>query len=1072
MINKLIEWSVKNRLVVFLSAVFAIGWSIWSIKSMPLDAIPDLTDTQVIVYSRWDRPPQIIEDQVTYPIVSALLGAPEVRDVRAFSDYGFSFVYVIFEDGTDVYWARARVAEYLSKILTSLPDGVKTELGPDATGVGWVYQYALIDESGRHSAEELRTFQDWHLKYALQSVKGVAETASIGGYVKQYQIILNPAALAGFGISASEVADSVRQANDSAGARLLEFAGAEYMINIGGYIESAADIEETVIKVSGSGVPVRVKEVATVRMGPEIRRGASDYNGLGEAPGGIVVMRYGENALEVIKRVKQKMEEIKLPDGVKAVPVYDRSELIQQAVATLKKKLIEEMIVVALIILVFLWHLPSVLIPVILLPAAVLMSFIPMKMMGITLNIMSLGGIAIAIGAMVDAAIVMVENTHKKIAKWREEGGTGDFKGVVMQSVKEVGGPAFFSLLVIAVAFIPVFTLEAMEGRLFRPLAYTKNFAMIFAAVLAVTLGPVLLITLIRPGKKKVGKPGFLHGEIHSEENHPVSRFLFRYYGPVVDFVLKRPKTVIAAAGVLMLLTIPVYFKIGKEFMPALNEGSILYMPTTPPGISATQAGHILQQQNKILMTFPEIIAVYGKAGRAETATDPAPFSMMETVITLKPQNEWREKTRWHSGLPEVLKPVLRIFWPDRISWEELIAELDKAMQFPGLVNAWTMPIKGRIDMLTTGVRTPVGIKIFGDDLKTIEEIGKRIEAHVSSVKGARGVFAERTAEGYFVNIELKRKELARYGLSVDAAQMEIMSAVGGGNVTYTIEGRERFPVNVRYPRDYRDDIEKLKRIYITTPAGVQIPLSQIAEISSATGAGMIRNENGKLAGYVYVDVAGRDLGSFVKEIKKVIKENVELPAGYSLSYSGQYEFMERVKEKMQVVLPLTVFIIFMLLYLNTRSYVKTAIVVLALPFSLIGAIWMLYLLDYNMSVAVWCGIIALLGIDAETGIFMLLYLDLSYEERKTAGKINSIGDLKEAVYYGAVKRIRPKTMTVLTTFAGLMPIMWAASHELGADVMKRIAAPMVGGIFTSFVLELLVYPAIYLLWKKRELKL
>ncbi|HDQ25720.1 MAG TPA: efflux RND transporter permease subunit [bacterium] len=1071
MINKIIEWSAKNRLFVFLAAAFAVGWSIWSIRTIPLDAIPDLTDTQVIVYSKWDRPPQIVEDQVSYPIVSALLGAPGVRDVRAFSDYGYSFVYVIFEDGTDVYWARSRVMEYLSKILPALPEGVKTELGPDATGVGWVYQYALVDETGKHSAEQLRAFQDWHLKYALQSVQGVAEVASIGGYQKQYQITVDPAALVGYGVSVSDVVHAVRQSNDSTGGRLLEIAGAEYMVNIGGYIESIEDIEETVVKTTAGGVPVRIRDVASVSTGPDIKRGAADYNGLGEAPGGIVVMRYGENANNVIKRIKERMKEIKLPDGVEAVTVYDRSELIERAVNTLKKKLIEEMLIVAIIIFIFLWHAPSALIPVILLPAAVLLSFIPMKMMGMTVNIMSLGGIAIAIGAMLDAAIVMIENTHKKIVKWREEGSRGDFREAVLQAVKEVGGPAFFSLLVIAVAFIPIFALEAMEGRLFKPLAYTKNFAMLFAAVLAITLGPALVLTFIKPGRKKKKLPAFLAGEIHNEENHPVSKVLFRYYGPVVDFVLKKPVLIIAGAALIMLLTVPVYLKIGKEFMPALNEGSILYMPTTPPGISVTQAEHLMQQQDKILKSFPEVTTVYGKAGRADTATDPAPFSMMETTVLLKPQNEWREKKRWYSWMPEFIKPPFRLFWPDRISWEELIAEMDKAMQFSGNVNAWTMPIKGRIDMLTTGVRTPVGIKIFGDDLAVIETVGREIEAHVSAIDGARGVFAERTAEGYFVNIDLKRRDLARYGISVKDAQMELMAAIGGENITYTIEGRERYPVSVRYPRDFRDDIEKLKRVYVRAASGAHIPLSHIADISVSTGAGMIRNENGKLAGYVYVDVTGRDLGSFVEETKKVISENVSLPQGYSIAFSGQYEFMERVKEKMKVVLPMTLFIIFILLYMNTRSYIKTAIVMLAVPFSLVGVVWILYLLGYNMSIAVWCGIIALLGIDAETGVFMLLYLDLSYEERRKAGRLKTLEDLKDAVHYGAVKRIRPKTMTVITTFAGLLPIMWAASHELGADVMKRIAAPMVGGVFTSFILELMVYPAIYLLWKKRKLK-
>ena len=991
--------------------------------------------------------------------------------MRAFSDYGFSYVYVIFEDGTDVYWARSRVLEYLSKIQSSLPQGVKTEMGPDATGVGWVYQYALVDKTGKNSPEQLRAFQDWHLKYALQSVNGVAEVASIGGFQKQYQVVVDPNALLSYKIPITLVVDAIRNSNETAGARLLEFSGAEYMVNIGGYIKNISDIENTVLKTSMDGTPVRIVDVAKVRLGPDIRRGVSDFNGIGEAPGGIVVMRYGENAFNVIKEVKEKIKQIALPEGVEVVAVYDRSELIQRSVDTLRKKLLEEMAVVSLVILIFLFHLPSAFIPIILLPAAVLLSFIPMKMMGLTANIMSLGGIAIAIGAMVDAVIVIIENVHKKLAHWREEGEIGDHKEVMLEAIKEVGGPAFFSLLVIAAAFIPIFTLEAMEGRLFKPLAYTKNFGMLFAAVLAITLGPALIMLIIKV-KKVSFKPlwlreftnRFLIGEIHSEEKHPVSKTLFKYYGPAVDFVLKKPKLVIGLALALMLATVPVYFLLGREFMPPLNEGSILYMPTTLPGISVTQASQLLQVQDKILKSFPEVISVFGKAGRADTATDPAPFSMMETTVLLKPQQEWREKKRWYSPLPDFLKAPFRFFQSDRLSWEELIAQMDAAMKLPGQVNAWTMPIKGRIDMLTTGVRTPIGIKIYGDNLTVIERLGKEIEAEVSQIKGTRSVFAERTAAGYFINFKIKRNEIARYGLSVAEVQMNLMAAIGGENITHTIEGRERYPVNVRYPRDLRDDIDKLKKTYIAGMNGSQIPISQVADIEVATGPGMIRDENGKLTGYVYVDVAGRDLGSYVDEAKKIVKEKIKLPAGYSAEFSGQFEFMERVKAKMAVVLPLTLFLIFMLLYINTKSFTKTFIVLLAVPFSLVGVVWILFLLGYNLSIGVWCGIIALLGVDAETGVFMLLYLDMAYKEKK------DVNDLKDAIHNGAVKRIRPKMMTVLTTFVGLLPIMWAASHEIGADVMKRIAAPMVGGIFTSFIMELLVYPAIYLLWKSRKL--
>lgn len=1079
MINKIIEWSAKNRVFVFLGAAFAVVWGIWSIQNVPLDAIPDLSDTQVIVYSTWDRPPQIIEDQVTYPIVSALLGAPKVKDVRAFSDYGFSYVYVIFEDGTDVYWARSRVLEYLSKIQNQLPQGVKTELGPDATGVGWVYEYALVDYSGKNSQEDLKTFQDWHLKYALQSVKGVAEVASVGGFTKQYQVVVNPNTLLAYNIPISQVVMAVKSANQSIGARLLEFSGAEYMVTASGYIKNKADIEDIVLKVTDQGVPVTIKDVAKVQLGPDIRRGVAEFNGIGETVGGIVIMRYKENAYNVIDAVKKKLKEIQLPEGVKIVTTYDRSELIKRSVDTLKSKLIEEMIVVSLVIIIFLTHIPSAMIPILLLPIAVLISFIPMHYMGLTTNIMSLGGIAIAIGAMVDAAIVVVENTHKKLAHWREDGSKGDYKAVMLEAIKEVGGPSFFSLLVIAVSFIPIFTLEATEGRLFKPLAYTKNFSMFFAAILAITLAPALITTFIRVKNfdfkgSRFGK--FINavfvGEIHTEEKHPVSKFLFKYYGPAVDFVLKYPKQIISGAILIMLITLPFFFTLGKEFMPMLNEGSILYMPSTLPGISVTEASKLLQLQDKIIKSFPEVTSVFGKTGRAATSTDPAPYSMMETTVLLKPQAEWRKKDRWYSKIiPGFLKGPFETFWPEHKTWDELITELDSALKLPGQVNAWTMPIKGRTDMLSTGVRTPVGIKIYGDSLQEIEKIGKQIEMYLTGVKGTRSVFAERTAGGYFVNFDINRKEIAKYGLSIDDVQETVMSAIGGENITQTIEGRERFPVNVRYPRDLRDDIEKLKKTYISTMTGKQIPISQVANISLATGPGMIRDENGRVCGYVYVDVAGRDIGGYVEEAKRLLKEKLIMPAGYSLMFSGQYEFMERVKQRMGIVLPLTLFIVFILIYINTKSYIKTFIILLAVPFSLVGAVWALHILGYNMSIGVWCGIIALLGVDAETGIFMLLYLDLAYNDAKEKGILKTVDDLKAAIHHGAVKRVRPKMMTVMTMFMGLLPIMWAQSSEAGADVMKRIAAPMVGGILTSFIMELLVYPVVYFLWKSRNFK-
>ncbi len=1056
MIEKIIEWSAKNRFFIFIGTLFAIIYSIWCIGNIPLDAIPDLSDTQVIVFSRWDRPPDIIEDQVTYPIVTSLLGAPKVKDIRAFSDYGFSYIYIIFEDGTDVYWARTRVLEYLSKVIPILPSDVRVELGPDATGVGWVFQYALIDKSGRHSIEDLRAFQDWHLKYSLQSVKGVAEVATIGGFVKQYQVVVNPESLLSYNIPLHEVIAAIRKANNDIGARLIEISGTEYMVTGRGYIKSIKDIEEIVLKYNTSGVPVKMKNVANVVLGPDLRRGAAELDGEGEIVGGIVVMRYGENALDVIKRVKQRLKEIKLPEGVEIITTYDRSDLIQRSINTLKTKLLEEILVVCLVILIFLWHIRSALIPIVTLPFAVLLAFIPMYYIKLTSNIMSLGGIAIAIGAMVDASIVLVENAHKRLEHYDESSGISRIETLI-SAAKEVGRPIFFSLLVIAISFMPIFTLEAFEGRLFKPLAFTKNFAMAFAAIVAITVAPALMGLLIK-------------GKIHPEEKHPVSRILFRIYEPAINFILKRPVKIIILAILIVLTTIPVYFKLGSEFMPPLNEGSILYMPTTLPGISVSEATRLLQIQDKLLRTFPEVDRVFGKVGRAETSTDPAPFSMMETTIILKPQNKWRKKERWYSKIiPEFLQGPFRIFWTDRISWEELIygeKGMDKAIRLPGIVNAWTMPIKGRIDMLTTGVRTPVGIKIYGDDLNKIEQIGIEIENLVSSIKGTQSVIAERTSGGYFLDFKINREEIARYGLSIEDVEMVIMAAAGGENITQIIKGRERYPVNLRYPRELRDDIEKLKKIYIPTYSGAQVPITQLANIEVIFGPSMIRDENGRLAGYVYIDMAGRDIGSYVDEVKQILKENLKLPEGYTLVFSGQYEYMMRVKHKLMIVVPLTIFIIILLLYINTGSFAKTFIVLLAVPFSLVGAIWLIYLLDYNISIGIWAGIIALLGVDAETGVIMLLYLDISYNDMKKKGLMKTMENLKEAIVHGAVKRVRPKMMTVMTTFIGLLPIMWSQTHETGADVMKRIAAPMVGGIFTSFIMELLVYPAIFFLWK------
>ena len=1089
LVEKIIEFSARNKFIVLTFVLAAMAAAVWSLKNIPLDAIPDLSDTQVIIYSRWDRSPDIIEDQVTYPIVTAMLGAPNVKAIRGFSDFGFSYVYVIFKDGTDIYWARSRTLEYLSKIIPRLPEGVRTELGPDATGVGWVFQYALVDKTGKNSLQELRSFQDWYLRYHLQSVPGVAEVASLGGFVKQYQITVDPNRLLAYNIPITTVIDAVRNGNQEVGGRLLEFSGAEYMIRGHGYAKSIEDLEEIVVATDKNGTPLLVKNLATVATGPEIRRGLADLDGGGDVVGGTVIMRFGENALNVINRVKAKLKEIEptLPEGTEIKVTYDRSELILKAIETLKHQLVEEMIIVSLVILIFLWHFPSAVIPIVTIPIAVLLSFIPLYGMKLTSNIMSLSGIAISIGVLVDGAIVEVENAYKRLEQWVEGGRKGDYHAVRLQALKEVGPSVFFSLLVIAVAFLPIFTLVDQEGRLFKPLAWSKNLAMVIAAILAITLDPALrmLFTRMEPiqirwpwnlRRKKDNPPvrseqfaskvatTLMVGTYYPEEKHPVSKVLFRFYEPACRFVLKHRKGTLITALVLVLTTIPVYLKLGSEFMPPLWEGSILYMPTTLPGISVTEAQNLLQKQDQILKSFPEVASVFGKAGRMESSTDPAPFSMMETVVTLKPEGEWRKIKRWYSGMPDFVKAPLRVFWPERVSHEDLINQMDEALKIPGMTNAWTMPIKARIDMLSTGVRTPLGIKILGSDLEKIEGLGTRLEMILKDIPGTRSVFAERAAGGYFLDFDLKREELARYGISVKDAQMVVLSAIGGENVTTTVEGRERYPVNVRYPRELRDDVEKLKRVLVPTPSGQHIPMAQIADIVLRSGPAMIRNENGLLAGYVYVDMATDDIGRYVEAAKKAVAQELKMPTGYALVWSGQYENMLRVKERLKVVLPLTIFIICMLLYMNTKSLVKTAIVLLAVPFSLIGAVWLLWALGYNISIAVWVGMIALMGLDAETGIFMLLFLDMAYLEAVRKGKMKTEQDLEEAIVNGAVKRVRPKLMTVMAAFMGLLPIMWATGT--GADLMKRIAAPMVGGLFSSFALELLVYPVIYAIWK------
>ena len=1091
-IQKWIRFAAHNRMLVIALTAAAVAYSFHTMKNIRLDAIPDLSDTQVIVYTKWDRSPDIVEDQVTYPIITALLGAPKVKAIRGFSDFGFSYVYVIFQDGTDIYWARSRVLEYLQKITGDLPSDVKPELGPDATGVGWVYQYALVDTSGKHSLADLRTFQDWYLRYALQSVPGVAEVAGIGGFQKQYQVTVDPNRLQSYGLSVTELADAIRRNNNEVGGRLIEWTGREYMVRARGYVQDPETLGKIAVKTNPTGTPVLLRDVATIQLGPQMRRGVADLNGDGDAVGGIVVIRHGENALNVIDRVKKKLEELKpsFPDGVEVLSTYDRSELIRSSINNLRKELIMEMIIVSAVILFFLWHIPSAIVPIITIPIAVVLAFIPMFYMGITSNIMSLAGIAISIGVLVDGAIVEVENAYKKLERWQEQGRKGDFHKIRLDALMEVGPSVFFSLLVIAVSFLPVFTLVEQEGRLFKPLAYTKTLAIALAALLAVTLDPAVRMLFARMDQFTF-RPRWLSrlastavvGRYYPEEKHPVSRVLFWLYERPCRWVLRHPKTVIVAAVLIVVTTIPVYKQLGHEFMPPLNEGTILYMPTTFPGLSVTEAQRLMQIEDRILKTFPEVVTVFGKAGRADTSTDPAPFSMMETVVVLKPMDEWRAKERFFSSWPRPLRAALGHIWPEHISWDELIGEMDRALQIPGNVNAWTMPIKARIDMLSTGVRTPIGVKVFGGDLDKIQEIGERIESVLRDVPGTRSVFAERAGGGYFVDFVPKREALARYGLTIDDLHMVVMSAIGGENVSTTIEGRERYSINLRYPRDLRADLDQLERVLVTARVGgmtaagktrmeggagaegvVQVPIGELADIKLVNGPAMIRDENGMLAAYVFVDITGRDIGGYVEDAKKVVAERVKLPTGYSIIWSGQYENMLRVRERLKLILPVTIVLIFLLLYMNTRSVFKVMVVMLAVPFSLVGAVWLLYLLGYNVSIGVWVGMIALMGLDAETGVFMLLFLDLSYNERQRAGKLRSLADLHEAIIHGAVKRIRPKMMTVAAASMGLMPIMWSVGA--GADMMKRVAAPMVGGLFTSFVMELLVYPAIYLLYK------
>ena len=1038
MLEKIIEFSIRNKFLVILATLFLIGIGIYSMLTTPVDAIPDLSDVQVIIYTEFPgQSPRIVEDQVTYPLTTAMVSVPGSKVVRGYSFFGYSLVYVIFEDGTDIYWARSRVLEYLNYAQKRLPPKVVPTLGPDATGVGWVYEYTL--SSDKRSLQELRSYQDWYLKYELTAVEGVAEVASVGGFVKQYQVTVDPAKLLAYNVPLNMVEMAIMKSNNDVGGEVIEMGEMEFMVRGLGYIKSVDDVKNVPVMVNPmTNTPVYVNDIADVSLGPLMRRGLTESEGQGEVVTGIIVMRYGENALKVIENVKKKLEVLKqgLPEDVKITTGYDRSSLIERAIDNLKEKLIEEILIVALICILFLLHARSAMVAIFTLPTAILIAFIVMKWQGINANIMSLGGIAIAIGAMVDAAIIMIENAHKHIEyeMLKPPGERRERWKLITEAAKEVGPSLFYSLLVITVSFIPVFTLEAQEGRLFKPLAFTKTYSMAAAAILSITIVPILMGYWIR-------------GRILPEERNPINKFLIKIYHPVVDFVIKHKKSVLIGALILLALTFIPYSKIGSEFMPPLYEGDLLYMPTTMPGMSITKAREILQQTDKIIRTFPEVHHVLGKIGRAETATDPAGLDMIETTIMLKPEEEWR------AGM----------------TVEKLIDEMDRAIQFPGLTNAWTMPIKTRVDMLSTGIKTPVGIKISGPDLKVLEDIGKEVEAVIRTVPGTLSAFAERSVGGNYFDIEIERQEAARYGLLIDDVQKVIQTAMGGMSITNTVEGLERYTVNLRYSRELRDNLEAIKRILISTPTGEQIPLEQVAKFETKKGPMVIRTEDTRPNAWVYVDIKDIDVGTYVKNAQRIVAEKIKLPAGYNIIWSGQYEYMQRAQERLMYVIPMTLFIIFVIIFLNTRSLIKVAIVFLAVPFSLVGAFWFLFILGYNTSIAVWVGIIALAGLDAETGVVMLLYLDVALKEWKDKGILKGLKDLKDAIHHGAVKRVRPKIMTASVIIAGLLPIMW--STGAGADVMKRIAAPMVGGVVTSVMLELAVYPVIYYLWRSWEMK-
>ncbi len=1036
MLSRIIEWSVRNVFLVLLATLIIIGAGVYAVVKTPLDALPDLSDVQVIVYTEFPgQAPQVVEDQVTYPLTTALLSVPNSKVVRGFSFFGASFVYVIFEDGTDIYWARSRVLEYLNFASKSLPAGVTPALGPDATGVGWVYQYALT--SARHTLAELRTLQDWFVRYQLTKAEGVSEIASIGGFVQQYQVTVDPQKLQAYDIPLSRISDVIRTSNADVGGRIVEMSETEYMVRGRGYLRGAADIEKLVLKAAG-GVPVLLRDVARVELGPDERRGVVELNGEGEVVGGIAVARYGENAMNVIDNLKAKIEEIRpgLPEGVEIEPVYDRSDLIQRAVDNLKVTLLEESIIVALVCIVFLLHVRSALVAILMLPVGILIAFILMRWLGLNSNIMSLGGIAIAIGAMVDAAIVMIENAHKHLERASPDKPRAE---VIIEACREVGPALFFSLLIITVSFLPVFTLESQEGRMFSPLAFTKTFAMAGAALLSVTLVPVLMLLFVR-------------GRIIPEHKNPVNRFLIWIYRPIIHIALRWKVTTILVALVVLGVSILPARQLGSEFMPRLNEGTLLYMPASLPGMSITKAAELMQAQDRIIKSFPEVASVFGKAGRAATATDPAPIEMFETVVNLKPEEHWRPG----------------------MTMDKLIAEMDEALRFPGVANSWTMPIQGRLDMLSTGIRTPIGIKVFGMDLAGIERLATQIETVVQAVPGTTSAFAERITGGFYLDIAPDYDALARYGLTVGEVQMVIATALGGELVTTTVEGRERFGVSVRYPRELRSDPQRIAtEVLVPTPGGAQIPLGQLTDISVSKGAPSIRTENALLSAYIYVDIRGRDIGSYVREAQQAVNDQVTFPPGYYVTWSGQFEYMERAAERLKIVVPLTLVLIFLLLYLNFRRLTETLIVMLSVPFSLVGGIWLMWALGYNFSVAVAVGFIALAGVAAETGVIMLIYLDHALAERRAereaAGEQLTVADLYQAVITGAVERVRPKMMTVVAIMAGLLPIMWGTGT--GSEVMRRIAAPMVGGMISSTVLTLVVIPAIYMLVKQRSLR-